>query len=193
MGQYLHRLIRVHGRGNPAEVPAMKDHTHSQARTTATPGAPAIVTGSGHVYPSPRQGLTIYRDRSVANESQKRQDFQAFQERGQTGGREGVCIQKNSIRHRRPWFSKTFTLSRRSLNDRFDLGNRGPQVAEGLGIVDASLGQHPAGIEGVQKPLASGRVDLVDLLERLWPRRAAPSFGTGRADASRCCTSGMRT
>ena len=41
----------------------MTDHTQSPARTTATPGTPAIVTGGGHVYPSPRQGLTIFRGR----------------------------------------------------------------------------------------------------------------------------------
>ena len=92
-----HRLIRVHGRGNPAEVPAMTDHTHSQAKTTATPGAPAIVTGGGHVYPSPRQGLTIFHGHMAATESQKQRDFQAIREGEPTRGGERGYIYKKIV------------------------------------------------------------------------------------------------
>jgi hypothetical protein len=88
-------LIRVHGCGKQAEVSTMTDHTHSQAKKTATPGAPAIVTGDGHVYHSPRQGLTIFRGHLVATELQKRRDFQAFQDGGRLwGGVEGMYTKK---------------------------------------------------------------------------------------------------
>ena len=75
----------------------MTDDTLSQAKTTATPEAPAIVTGGGHVYPPTWQGLASYRGHMATAQSQKRRDFQAFQEGGRPGGREGVCIQKNTI------------------------------------------------------------------------------------------------
>ena len=72
----------------------MSDHTLPQAKTTATPGAPAIVTGGGHVYPPPRQGLTIFHGHMRTTESQKRRDFQAIQKESVRGGREGLVYKK---------------------------------------------------------------------------------------------------
>jgi hypothetical protein len=45
------------------------------------------------------------------------------------------------------------------LSDGYDLGDRRPQVAERLGVVDPGLGQHAAGVEGVRGSLLDGHAD----------------------------------
>ena len=76
----------------------MTDHTHSPAKTTATPG---IVSGGGHVYPSTRQGLASYRGHMSATESQKQRDFQAIREEASRGGR-GEFVYKKIVSRRYP-------------------------------------------------------------------------------------------
>ena len=57
-----------------------------------------FITRGGHVYLLPRQGLTIYRVRSVKCETAGNDRISRHFERERVhGGREGVCIQKNSI------------------------------------------------------------------------------------------------